>query len=61
MKIPNDRKFYFLKFSPIKMVETLIFAQYRGLAYNIRRPINVAKPPEKVLKYRGISYRSTTY
>lgn len=61
MKIPNNRKFNFLKFSPIKMVETLMFAQYRGLAYNIRRPVNVPKPPEKTLKYRGISYHSTTY
>ncbi len=53
--------FRVVKYPKIKMVETLIFAQYRGLAYNIRRPVNVPQPQEKTLRYRGITYGSKTY
>ena len=61
MEPPKFNLSRFVQNSKIKMVETLIFAQYRGLAYNIRRPINVPQPQEKTLKYRGISSPSKTY
>lgn len=40
----------------IDMTETSVFVQYRGLTYNIHRPVNLATSPQRTLKYRGISY-----
>ncbi|MDY7021548.1 MAG: DUF4278 domain-containing protein [Cyanobacteriota bacterium] len=37
---------------------TYSFAQFRGLVYNLRRPIHSHQPEAKRLKYRGLKYIS---
>ncbi|MEA5521343.1 DUF4278 domain-containing protein [Limnoraphis robusta] len=40
----------------IETTETENFARFRGLSYNISRPLNVPQSQPKLLKYRGVVY-----
>ncbi|MGB3534294.1 MAG: DUF4278 domain-containing protein [Microcoleaceae cyanobacterium] len=42
----------------VKMIDSQQFAQYRGLHYTVRRPLNVSQSESKILKYRGIAYNT---
>lgn len=56
MRLTYRGLFYETPPQKIEMAETNLFVQYRGLTYNIRRPVNLATSPQRTLKYRGISY-----
>lgn len=42
----------------VDTVESKQLAQYRGLRYTVRRPMNVPQSKSQVLKYRGIAYNT---